>query len=195
MAAPQHEQTARNRILNAARDLFAAHGFHQSAMAELASAAQVSVGQIYRLFKGKEDIIEAIVASDAHDREAIILSLQARLNAGEISIEQTFELLLLEMMDNPHEALYFDILAEGFRNARVGGTIADMCARLRKSLGAFACVANPALSGEALKGAEEVILACLFGLGHRSLSVPAISAQRTAKRAASMIVAALRSMD
>ncbi len=181
--------------MDAARDLFAANGFHQSAMAELAAAAHVSVGQIYRLFKGKEDIIEAIVNSDTREREATILSLQNRLEAGEISIERTFELLLLEVMDNPHEALSFDILAEGFRNARVAGTIADMCNGLRKSLGDFACVANPRLSGEALKSAEEMILACLFGLGHRSLSAPTISAERTAKCAAFMIVAALRAMD
>ena len=195
MIAPQHERTARDRILNAARDLFAANGFHQSAMAELATAAQVSVGQIYRLFKGKEDIIEAIVKSDMQERETIISSLQTRLDAGEISIERTFELLLLEGMDDPHEALSFDILAEAFRNAPVRDTITDMCRGLRKSLGDFACVANPDLSGEALKSAEEIILACLFGLGHRSLSAPDISAERTAKRAAFMIVAALRAMD
>jgi len=195
LIAPQHERTARDRILNAARDLFAANGFHQSAMAELATAAQVSVGQIYRLFKGKEDIIEAIVKSDMQERETIISSLQTRLDAGEISIERTFELLLLEVMDDPHEALSFDILAEAFRNAPVRDTITDMCRGLRKSLGDFACVANPDLSGEALKSAEEIILACLFGLGHRSLSAPDISAERTAKRAAFMIVAALRAMD
>lgn len=196
MVASQHEQSGRDRILNTARTLFAAHGFHQTSMAELAAAAQVSVGQIYRLFKGKEDIIDAIVVNDTHDREAMILGLQQQLDSGKIDIEQTFEQLLLEMMDDPHEeALSFDILAEGFRNARVGGTIADMCVQLRRSLGQFACVANPGLSGEALKSAEEIILACMFGLGHRSLSAPDLSVERTAKRAAQMIVAALRAMD
>ncbi|KEQ55406.1 TetR family transcriptional regulator [Sphingobium chlorophenolicum] len=190
----QHEQTGRDRILNAARDLFAAHGFHQSAMAELAAAAHVSVGQIYRLFKGKEDIIEAIVKYDMSEREAMILNLRNRLDAGEISIEQTFELLLLEVMDSKHEALSFDILAEAFRNERVGGTITEMCQIVRKSLSDFACAANPNLSGEALKSAEEIILACLFGLAHRSLSAPQISAERMAPQAAFMIVTALRAM-
>lgn len=195
MVAVQHEISGRDRILNAARDLFAANGFHQTSMAELAAAAQISVGQIYRLFKGKEDIIEAIVDSDIRDREAVMLSLQQRLDAGEIDIERTFELLLLEVMDNPHEALSFDILAEGFRNPHVGQTIGDMCAQLRRSLGYFACAANPNLSGEALTGAEEIILASMFGLGHRSLSAPDLSAERTAKSAAHMIVAALRSRN
>ncbi|APL93937.1 TetR/AcrR family transcriptional regulator [Sphingobium indicum] len=195
MVALQHESGARDRILNAARELFAAKGFHQSAVAELAAAAHVSIGQIYRLFKGKEDIIEAIVKGDAREREATILSLRKRLDAGEISIERTFELLLLDVMDNPHEALSFDIMAEGFRNARVADMITDMCQGFRDSLADFACAANPRLSGEALKSAEEMMLACLFGLGHRSLSGPVISAERTAKCTAVMIVAALRAMD
>ena len=69
MVAAQQKQTVpersgKERILEAARTLFDSHGFHQSSMAELAVAAQVSVGQIYRLFKGKEDIIAAIVQAD-----------------------------------------------------------------------------------------------------------------------------------
>lgn len=194
MAAPQHELTARDRILNAARDLFAAHGFHQTPMAELAAAAQVSVGQIYRIFKGKEEIIDAIMTSDLRAREKAMLVLRRRLNAGEIDIERTFELLLLEAMDNEHEALSFDILAEASRNPQVGDTVAAICCDLRKSLGELACIANPDLSGEALHGAEEVILACMFGLGHRSLSAPDLSAEHVAKRAAYMIVMALRAM-
>lgn len=192
MVAAQHEPSARDHILNAARTLFAAHGFHQTSMAELASAAKVSVGQIYRLFKGKEDIIGAIVDNDARENEAVILTLRARLDAGEIDIERTFELLLLDAMDHNDEALSFDILAEGFRNPPVGQTIVAMCSRLRTLLDHFACVANPDLSGDALRGAEDIILACMFGLGHRSLSAPALSAQQTARRAARMIVAALQ---
>ena len=59
MVAVQHEKDGRARIMDAARTLFSSNGFHQTSMAQLATAAQVSVGQIYRLFKGKEDVIEA----------------------------------------------------------------------------------------------------------------------------------------
>jgi len=70
-----------------------------------------------------------------------------------------------------------------------------MCARFGKLLGDFACVANPRLSGETLKGAEEIILAVMFGLGHRSLSAPEVSVDQLAKKAAYMIVTALRGMN
>ncbi len=176
----------------AARDLFDSHGFHQTSMAELATAAQVSVGQIYRLFKGKVDVIEALVHDDADQWCAEMAALQDRLEAGELTIEQTFEQLMLHTVDEKNEALAFDILAESFRNPAVSETVAAMCLRFRSYILNFACASIPDLSGETLAGTEEVILACLFGLGHRGLSRPTLNAAVTAQLSARMIVAALR---
>lgn len=195
MVAVQHERNARERILETARSLFNQRGFHQTSMAELAACAQVSVGQIYRVFKSKEDIINAMVSASMDERSLELTQLCERLHAGEIDVNKAFELLLLGDIDNPHEALSFDILAEGFRNQRVGQTISDMCGRFRQILRDFACAANPRLTGEALADAEELILACMFGLGHRSLSRPELSGEATAKGAARMIIAALREID
>lgn len=191
---PASEKTGKERIMAAARDLFDSHGFHQTSMAELAVAAQVSVGQIYRLFKGKEDIIAAIVQADSDERYLHMDALRKRLDAGELTIEQTFEQLLLHVVDEKDEALSFDIMAESFRNVAVADTIAAMCVRFRRYIRDFACAANPDLSGEALDGAEEIVLACMFGLGHRSLSRPSLSAADTARLSARMIVAALRAI-
>lgn len=191
---PVGEKSGKARILAAARELFDSHGFHQTSMAELATAAQVSVGQIYRLFKGKEDIIEALVHADADEWCEDMAALRQRLQAGELTVEQTFEQLLLHTIDEKNEALSFDILAESFRNEAVGDTIANMCMRFRTYIRDFACAANPDLSGEALEGAEEVVLACMFGLGHRSLSRPKLSAAATGTLSARMIIAALRAI-
>lgn len=192
MMMTKQETGARARILDAARRLFGDRGFHQTSMAELANGAQVSVGLIYRLFKGKEDIIEAIVASDVDENIARTTLLRERLDAGEFSVEKAFEQLLLQVLEDKDEALSFDILAEGTRNATVGKTIEDMFMRYRRFLRHFACAANPDLSDEALDGAEDVILSCIFGLGHRTLSRPNLDADATARRGAQMIVAALR---
>ncbi|WIW89777.1 helix-turn-helix domain-containing protein [Sphingobium sp. V4] len=195
MVAVHHERDGRSRILSTARDLFATRGFHQTSMAQLAAAAQVSVGQIYRLFKGKEDIIEALVKADSDAWATDMAALRSQLDAGAMSIEQTFEQILLHGTDNANdEALSFDILAEAFRNEAVGETIGTLCVGFRSILREFACVANPELSGEALDAAEELILACMFGLGHRSLSRPKLSAPIAARRAAQMIIAGLKAV-
>lgn len=192
MSAAQHGRGSRDRILEAARMLFSQKGFHQTSVAEVATAAQVSVGLIYRSFKSKDDIISAIVEVDTVMRDQTVTQLRDELNAGQRSIEQTFEALFLKVTDEGDEALSFDILAEAYRNPRVGQTISSMCARLRQRLREFACVANPRLSGDDLAAAEELILASMFGLGHRTLARPELSAESTAKGAARLIVAALR---
>ncbi|MFC3441343.1 TetR/AcrR family transcriptional regulator [Sphingobium rhizovicinum] len=192
MVAVQHEKTGKVRILEAARTLFDSHGFHQTSMAELATAAQVSVGQIYRLFKGKEDIIEALVTDDADQWCGEMAEIRVKLDSGALTIERTFEELLLHTIDEKDEALSFDILAESFRNPAVSDTIGAMCERFRAFIRYFACAANPRLSGETLDAAEDMTLACLFGLGHRSLSRPILDAASTARLTARMIVAALR---
>ncbi|MEC3911089.1 helix-turn-helix domain-containing protein [Sphingobium sp. CR2-8] len=195
MVAVQQEKNGRTPILAAARTLFDSHGFHQTSMAELAVLAKVSVGQIYRLFKNKEDIIEALVHDDADQWCSDMAALQTRLNSGELTVDQIFEALLLQTVEDKEEALAFDILAESFRNRQVADTIGAMCQRGRVFIRHFACAANDKLSGEALDAAEEMILACLFGLGHRSLSRPRLSGRAAARRTAQMIVTGLRGVQ
>jgi len=58
----------------------------------------------------------------------------------------------------------------------------------------LACVANPLLTSEALDGAEELVLAFMFGLGHRTLSRPRLSEVETARITSQMIIAALKAL-
>lgn len=195
MVAQQHEKRGRERILATARALFASNGFHQTSMAHLASEANVSVGLIYRSFRGKEDIIEAIVESDMAEHLQRLNDIRGRCEAGEISVQQAFDELFEPVPDKEGEALSFDILAEGFRNEKVRDLIGDNCAAIRAVLRSFARAANPALSDEGLDAAEEFILACLFGLNHSSLSRPKLGRAEASKCAASMVVIALRGLE
>lgn len=152
----------------------------------------MSVGQIYRLFKSKEEIIAALVRDHADQWCNDMAELRQRLDAGGLSVERTFEEVLLYGIDEEEDGLAFDIMAEAFRNPAVGETIGDMCARFREFIRYFACAANERLTGDALDAAEDLVLACLFGLNHRGLSRPRIGTAQTAQRSARMIVAALR---
>src|ERR1700716_2619680 len=55
------DQARRHQIVTAARQCVVRHGFHAATMAEIALAAQMSVGQIYRYFPNKDAIVHAIV--------------------------------------------------------------------------------------------------------------------------------------
>src|SRR3546814_2087534 len=70
MGHPARQDAPRQRILKAARELFDAKGFHATTTAELATEAAVSIGQIYRLFDNKDDVIIALVEENTKARIA-----------------------------------------------------------------------------------------------------------------------------
>jgi TetR/AcrR family transcriptional repressor of uid operon len=194
MDAFQHEVGSRDRIVAAARHLFSAQGFHQAPMSELAALAQVSVGQMYRLFKSKNDIICAIAEDDAEERFGAIASVNEQVKANALTIEAGLTQVVLLALSEDDEALFFEIVAEAHRNPTVGGTIAGLCDRYRRIMRDLAAMANPGLSEADLDAGEELLLACIFGLGLRKISAPRLSVEETAIQTARMIVAALRAL-
>ena len=194
LRAVQHEIGSRERIVAAARHLFATQGFHQTPMSELAVAAGVSVGQIYLVFTGKNAVIQAIVMEDTAAKMTELQAMNASVKSGEFSIEEGFVALAQRSLSKGDEALSFEIMAEAHRNADVADTIADLCRDFRRMIRELACVANPDLSDNDLEGAEELILAFMFGLGHRTLSRPQLSEGETARLTGRMILAAVRAL-
>ncbi len=184
--------TSLQRILAAARDLFASRGFHQTAMAELASAAGVSVGMIYRLFEGKAEIIVAIVQEDTDERVRTIAELSDQVKSGEVSVENAFEQLATQALTKGSDALSFEIMAEAHRNAKVADRIGALCGRFRGVIRDLALAANPALSDDELDGAEEFLLALLFGLSNRNLSRPCLGTGDTSRFCVEMVLRALK---
>lgn len=192
--AVQQETGARGRIVAAARHLFSTQGFHQTSMAELAHEARVSVGAIYRLFKGKADIIEAIVQEDSAGRLEEITELHERVRMGILTIEAALTQIALRALSGGDEALSFEILAEAHRNPEVASMITDLCLHYRSGFRDLVQLINPDLSDIHLNAAEELLLACMFGLGHRNLSSPRLGAPETAALTARMIIDALSGM-
>lgn len=179
-------------VIAAARRFFARKGFHQTGMAELARHARVSIGQIYRLFASKSDIIIAIVQEDADRRLADLRAILSDVSAGRPVRDAIEEIAVRALHDDENEgALYFEIFAEGFRNPVAGDVIGQLCEQYRILLRELALHANPELDSSRLAGAEEMLLSCLFGLGNRCLSRPALSAEWTASLATDFICTAL----
>ncbi len=190
--AVQHEGSVQDRIVVAARHLFSTRGFHQTAMADLAAEAKVSVGAIYRSFEGKADIIKAIVAADTERWLGELQDFPGRVRSGAVTGEGALTELILWQLSESDETLGLEILAEGHRNPAVAGTIGIFCEQYRAVFRELARLINPALPDEDLDGAEELLLAMMFGLGHRNLSRPRLDEQATARIAARLILKALR---
>jgi AcrR family transcriptional regulator len=56
----EHRAARRRQILDAARRCFVRNGFHATSMQDVLAEANLSAGAVYRYFRSKEDIVEAI---------------------------------------------------------------------------------------------------------------------------------------
>ena len=96
-ARQERAVTRQERILDAALDVFAEHGFQQATVDDIASTARTSKGGIYFHFPGKEAIFLALL-----DRSASLLLARvgervgaepdpiAKVNAALLALVQTF---------------------------------------------------------------------------------------------------------
>jgi len=118
-------EARRQQILDAASACARRAGFHGASMAEIAQAAGMSVGQIYRYFENKEAIIAAIVDQDlAEMREKFAEMKSAGGSMVEVIVAQISEALARHYQPD-RAALMLEVLAEAARNPRVGAIVRE----------------------------------------------------------------------
>ncbi|MEA2199618.1 MAG: hypothetical protein QOI89_214 [Solirubrobacteraceae bacterium] len=135
MTREQSKANTRERLLAAARSVFARSGFHGASVDEIASRAGFSTGALYSNFDGKEDLFLVLMEReiDEHAREiseavAERASVAERATGGArqwmTMIEREPELLLLLM----------EFWAYGVRDAEIRPKVAAQFAHMRQVL-------------------------------------------------------------
>lgn len=101
----------RNRILDAAENVFHEKGVGRTSLADVASAANVTRGAIYWHFKNKSDLFDAMCERVRLPMEAMV---EANGEAGGADplgqLRATCVFLFKETVRNPHSRKVFDIL-------------------------------------------------------------------------------------
>jgi len=70
--AAAHAEAQRRKILDAAQRCFISRGFHAGSISEIAAAAEISQGLMYRYFENKRALILALIERQlAHDQASI----------------------------------------------------------------------------------------------------------------------------
>lgn len=109
-------------ILRAASVCFARHGFHQTSMKEICSAADRSPGSVYRYFPAKEDIITALIEADRRRWETLLE--QVPLERGLIpALRSLAEVALRDLETQGFLSLWVETCAEAARNPKVALTL------------------------------------------------------------------------
>lgn len=126
---PDRAERRRRQIIEAARKLFVEKGFHATGVAQIARESGVAVGQIYRDFAAKEDIVAAIVESDC-TRFVDHTSLYHAIEAGDSQGVWAWLRQFLQPADHDSggAAMFAEIASESTRNPR----IADIFVRARE---------------------------------------------------------------
>jgi len=116
-------EARRQQILDAACERVRQSGFHGASMAEIAKAAGLSVGQIYRYFENKEAIIAAIVAQDLAEMREKFAELESRPGTLLDAIEDQLPEAVEKCFDPRRGALMLEVLAEAARNPKVAAIV------------------------------------------------------------------------
>jgi AcrR family transcriptional regulator len=177
MCRASRAQERRQHLIDVARRLFSERGFHATGVAQIATASGIKVGQIYRDFQSKEDIVAAIVEIDLAaflDEDA----LSDAIEAGDRTAVRNWIGRLMPV-DEPIEScrMMAEIMAEAARNAR----IADIHRAIDRHIRGLAVQALTALAPDPDQAAErarlaELIIAMSLGLADRRIVAPEVDA-------------------
>src|SRR6202167_4817962 len=131
----QSRATTRERLLAAARRVFARSGFHGASVEEIASEAGFSTGALYSNFDGKEDLFLALMEReiDEHARE-IADAVRERASIAERATGGARR--WMTMIDREPELLllFMEFWAYGVRDPEVRPKVAERFAQMRQVL-------------------------------------------------------------
>ena len=171
--ANQKAEARRQQILDAACNCVRQAGFHGASMAEIAQAADLSVGQIYRYFENKEAIIAAIVEQD----HAAMREKFARLETSGRCLADAVTSECAEAVEHNYDlkraALVLEVLAEAARNPRVAAIVREADANERALVSKLLEPLRPSDRSDAEVAARGEVLMMLFdGMIMRSVNHP-----------------------
>jgi AcrR family transcriptional regulator len=131
----QSRANTRERLLGAARRVFARSGFHGASVEEVASEAGFSTGALYSNFTGKEDLFLALMEREIneHARE-IAQAVSARESMAERATGGARQWMIMIEREPEVLLLFMEFWAYGVRDAQVRPKVAARFAQVRELL-------------------------------------------------------------
>ncbi len=160
----------REQIIAASRTLFAQNGFDATSMAQIARESQVLVGQIYRDFAGKEDIIAALVERDVSELldDPELIGATATRRADQLY--RWLHQFIGRRLDEDRRRVLSEIISEGTRNPRIAAIITQAHERLRERIATAALIWVPHANRDAERERiAELILTLAGAIKHRQI--------------------------
>jgi AcrR family transcriptional regulator len=131
----QSKAHTRQRLLAAARRVFARSGFHGASVEEIASMAGFSTGALYSNFDGKEDLFLVLMEReiDEHARE-ISEAVRERASVSERATGGARRWMTMIEREPDLLLLFMEFWAYGVRDAEIRPKVAEQFAHMREVL-------------------------------------------------------------
>lgn len=131
----QSRAVTRERLLGAARGVFARSGFHGASVDEIASEAGFSTGALYSNFEGKEDLFLVLMEReiDEHARE-LAEAVGARASIAERATGGARQWMTMIEREPELLLLFMEFWAYGVRDPEVRPKVAVRFAQMREVL-------------------------------------------------------------
>jgi len=131
----QSRANTRERLLTAARSVFARGGFHGASVEEIASEAGYSTGALYSNFEGKEDLFVALMEREIEEHaQEIEAAVRAQVSISDRAAGGARQ--WMAMIEREPEALllFMEFWAYGVREEKVRPQVAARFAQMRRVL-------------------------------------------------------------
>jgi AcrR family transcriptional regulator len=172
----------RQKLVETARKLFIENGFHATGIAQIAQQSGIAVGQIYRDFSSKEEIVAALVREDCA-RFMDSAKLKAAIEAG----DQAGVLAWLHHFVLPGETIegdrmFAEIVAESSRNPRIASIFTALHDELRiHLLNALGLLAPGKSDSDESAQLADTIMTFSLGVIHHRLLRPNLNVSALTK--------------
>jgi len=135
MTREQSKAITRERLLDAARSVFARGGFHGASVEEIASEAGFSTGALYSNFEGKEDLFLVLMEREIeeHARE-IAAAVRAQASVADRATGGAQQWMTMIEREPEVLLLFMEFWAYGVRDETVRPKVAARFAQVRELL-------------------------------------------------------------
>jgi TetR/AcrR family transcriptional repressor of uid operon len=121
---PEYLEQRRQHILDAAAACFTREGFHRTSMADICAEADMSPGAVYRYFRSKEEIIQAMCAR-GHQQDEDVMRNVMQLGGTLDILDELARIYLQGVEDHEFCAMSIELLSESRRDPVVLGSLRE----------------------------------------------------------------------
>ena len=117
-----HLDARRMQILKSARLCFARQGFHRTTMQHIVRASRLSPGAIYRYFRSKDEIVEALAAKRLAREIKGLTAVGGEPSGGPVIpalLRAFFEPLAADKQERVNRRVVIQVWAESLRSPRI----------------------------------------------------------------------------